>query len=262
MRIGINTASYFGRASNYQTSIAEWGAAERRVIENASLAEFDRICADVAGAGFRYAELWMAHAFPKFMTPGLADEMRKIWERHGLAITSYSCSLGDPVRWPRWTRFCFETAKMLGIETITSGIGKEAAPVIYAHCREYGIRVAAENHPEKHPDEIRSVIGNYGDWIGACVDTGWFGTQGFPAEEALRLLRDHLFHVHLKDVREAGQHNSTRLGTGIVNIEGCVQVLKETGYDGTLSLEQESGDHDPTEDCAYGRRLVESLLAK
>ncbi|WJH32516.1 hypothetical protein N6H14_19385 [Paenibacillus sp. CC-CFT747] len=96
MKIAMISANYFGRASGYRTSMDEWGAAERRVIERASLEEFDRICADIAGAGFRHMELWMAHAFPKFMTPFLAEEMKAVWERHKLEVIGYSCSLGDP----------------------------------------------------------------------------------------------------------------------------------------------------------------------
>ncbi|MEH7745373.1 hypothetical protein V7659_10020 [Neobacillus drentensis] len=134
MIIGFQTANYFARATNYQTSMDLWGEAERKVIETFSLAEFDRICGDIQGAGFQDIELWMGHSFPKFMTPFFAEELQKIWKSHGLSVYSYSCSLGDPVRYPRWTRLCFETAKMLGIELITSGITKESAPVIYSLC--------------------------------------------------------------------------------------------------------------------------------
>ncbi|MCL6442385.1 MAG: sugar phosphate isomerase/epimerase [Alicyclobacillus sp.] len=249
MRIALNSATYFGKASGYQTSVEDWSRAERSVIENASLREFDHLCADVRRSGFRHMELWMGHAFPKFMTPDLALELRQIWERHGLTVVGYSCSLGDPVRFPRWTRLCFETCQMLGIEQIASGISKEAAPVIYAYCREYGIRVAIENHPERHPDEILAIIGDYGDWLGTCVDTGWYASQGFHAPEAIRRLKDHLFHLHFKDVLSEGAHVCTRLGTGVADIAGCIEAVRELGYDGSLSIEQESGDHDPTDDC-------------
>ncbi|KKI90092.1 hypothetical protein WQ54_23565 [Bacillus sp. SA1-12] len=113
MLIGFQTANYFARAANYQTSIDNWSDAERKVIENYSLAEFNRICSDIKGAGFTHIELWMGHAFPKFMTPYFADELKMIWQNHGLDVYSYSCSLGDPVRHPTWTGLCFETAKML-----------------------------------------------------------------------------------------------------------------------------------------------------
>jgi L-ribulose-5-phosphate 3-epimerase len=262
LRIGFQSANYFARSSNYQTSMDEWGAAERRVIEDFSLAEFNRICTDIKRAGFSYIELWMGHAFPKFMTPYMADELKDVWKRHGLTVISYSCSLGDPINAPHWTRLCFETCKMLGIDMITSGITKDSAPEIYSLCREYGIKVAVENHPEKHPGEIRAVIGEYGDWIGAGGDTGWFGTQGYPADMALRQLKDHLFHVHLKDVKEVGAHNTTALGTGVVDIKACVEVLKEIGYESALSIEHEAGDHDPTEDCATSLIWVKEILGE
>ena len=43
MIIGFQTANYFARATNYQTSMDMWGEAERKVIETFNLAEFDRI---------------------------------------------------------------------------------------------------------------------------------------------------------------------------------------------------------------------------
>jgi L-ribulose-5-phosphate 3-epimerase len=260
MIIGFQTANYFARATNYQTSMDMWGEAERKVIETFNLAEFDRICGDIQGAGFQDIELWMGHSFPKFMTPFFAEELQKIWKSHGLSVYSYSCSLGDPVRYPRWTRLCFETAKMLGIELITSGITKESAPVIYSLCNEYGMKVGVENHPEKHPDEIKAAIGDYGDLLGATVDTGWYGTQGFSAAEAIWQLKDYLLNVHLKDVREIGEHNPVALGTGIAGIAECVQALKEIGYDRTVSIEHEAGKHDPTNDCAKALVWVKSLL--
>jgi sugar phosphate isomerase/epimerase len=256
MQIGFHTANYFARALDYQTNMDQWEESERKVSENFSLAEFDCICRDIKDAGFQQIELWMGHAFPKFMTQYLADELKGIWEKHDLSVYSYSCSLGDPVRYPRWTRLCFETAQMLGIELITSGISKEAAPVIYGMCNEFGIKVAVENHPEKHPekhpDEIKEVIGEYGDLIGSAVDTGWFETQGFSSAEAIRIL---------KDIKEVGKHQPVALDTGIVDIKECIQVLKEIGYDRTLSIEQESADHDPTDDCAAALKWVTEFEA-
>jgi len=260
MKIGFQTANYFARATGYQVSMDEWGEAERKVIENYSLAEFERICCDIKNAGFQSIELWMGHAFPKFMTPYFAEELNSILDKHGLDVYSYSCSLGDPIHYPRWTRLCFETAKMLGINLITSGISKDSAPVIYSLCKEFEVKVACENHPEKHPEEIRAVIGDYGDLIGACVDTGWFGTQGFDAPEALMYLRENLVNVHLKDVKEAGKHDPVALGSGIANIKECLHVLKEIGYNHTISIEQESGQYDPTIDCAQALSWVSASL--
>lgn len=249
MEIGFQMANYFARAANYQTTPDLWGEAERLVIEHFSLHEFDQICSDIASAGFRYIEVWMGHAFPKFMTSYYAEELKNIWEKYRLTPISFSCSLGDPIKAPHWTRMCFETASMLEIGLITSGIAKEAASTVYDFCKEFDIKVAVENHPEKHPDMIREVIKGKEDMLGAAVDTGWFGTQGYPADEAIRQLQDVLFHVHLKDVKEQGSHHTVAFHEGIVPIQACVHVLQEINYDGPLSIEHEAHDHDPTQEC-------------
>lgn len=261
-KIAFVTANYFARAMNYKATITDWGLADRRTLETFSLHEFNQICADIAGAGFQYVELWQTHGFPKFMTPDLALELKKIWEKHGLSVIGYAADVGDPVRSPRWTRLVFEAARMLGISMISGGVSGSAVPHLYEYCREYGIKVALENHPEKHPDEILAKIGDHGDWIGACVDTGWFGTQGYPAPDALRRLKGRLMHVHLKDVKAAGGHHTVALGNGVVDIEGCVQVLKEIGYTGIISIEHESEEGDPTAECAQAKRWVEELLRR
>ncbi|HEU5140534.1 MAG TPA: sugar phosphate isomerase/epimerase family protein [Bacillales bacterium] len=260
MKIGLATASYFAKASNYQTSMDDWTNAERRVIESFSLKEFNSICSAISNAGFRYIELWMGHAFPKFMTPYFAEEMKKILAHYQLEIIGYTCHLGDPINAPRWTELCFETCQMFDVKLITSGVSQEGASKIYRYCEEYDMKVAVENHPEKHPNEIRTVIGDYGDRLGAGVDTGWFGTQGFPAHEALISLKDYLLNVHLKDVKEAGAHHPTALGSGVVDMERCIRTLKELGYDDRVSIEHESEDHDPTKDVRHGRMQVEDWL--
>ncbi|HET7628132.1 MAG TPA: sugar phosphate isomerase/epimerase family protein [Bacillales bacterium] len=261
MKVGLATASYFAKPSNYSVSMDDWGEAERRVIETFCLQEFQQLCTAIAGAGFRCIELWMGHAFPKFMTQDLADEMKMIAGKSELEMIGFTCHLGDPLNYPRWTELCFRTSRMFGIDLITSGVTKQGAPIVNDYCEQYGIKVAVENHPEKHPDEILEVIEPYRDWLGAGVDTGWFGTQGFPPEKALELMGDRLFNVHLKDVKEVGSHHPVALGSGVVDIEQCVRTLKQIGYDDRVSVEQESEDHDPTRECGEALQMIEELLS-
>ena len=61
-----------------------------------------------------------------------------------------------------------------------------------------------ENHPEKSPQEVLALIGDADDVLGAAIDTGWWATQGYDPVQAIRDLRERLFHVHLKDVEAAG----------------------------------------------------------
>ena len=122
------------------------------------------------------------------------------------------------------------------------------------------MRLGIENHPET-PAEMLAKIGDGGDGtIGTTVDTGWYGTQGIDAAEAIAALAPHLVLVHLKDVREVGAHNTCRFGEGVVPLERCVRTLQAIGYTGTFSVEHEPGDFDPAADIAASRALLEGWL--
>jgi sugar phosphate isomerase/epimerase len=65
----------------------------------------------------------------------------------------------------------------------------------------------------------------------------------------LKAVIDHVVHVHVKDVVGA---KCVALGQGTVNLAGCLDVLKQHGYTGALSLETE-GEYN-VEDT---QRLIE-----
>jgi sugar phosphate isomerase/epimerase len=119
-----------------------------------------------------------------------------------------------------------------------------------------------ENHPEKTPDEMLARIGDGGDGtIGTTVDTGWYGTHGYDAAEALRKLAGHVVHVHLKDVLKPGGHETCRYGRGCVPIADCVRVLKQTGYQGPIAVEHDPERFDPSEDCLASLAMLKGWLA-
>lgn len=70
--------------------------------------------------------------------------------------------------------------------------------------------------------------------------SGWKSGDGFGDElEVLKGIADRVVHVHVKDIDRNSQCVAT--GDGIVNIKGCIQHLKATGYSGVLSVETEGG---------------------
>jgi L-ribulose-5-phosphate 3-epimerase len=98
--------------------------------------------------------------------------------------------------------------------------------------------------------------------LGVTIDTGWFGTQGYPADDAVRALRGRLRHVHLKDVRAAGTHETCGFGKGVVPLRAVVQALAEIGYTGVLSVEHEPELFGPGTDLAAARRQLDGWLAE
>jgi len=70
---------------------------------------------------------------------------------------------------------------------------------------------------------------------------GWkSGESGSNELTVLQGIADRVVHVHIKDMNSDGQ--CVAAGDGIVNIRGCIDHLKQTGYEGVLSLETEGGD--------------------
>jgi sugar phosphate isomerase/epimerase len=128
---------------------------------------------------------------------------------------------------------------------------------------QYDLRLGLENHPEKTPAAMLDKIGDGGDGrIGTALDTGWYGTQGYDAAQAILDLQDHLFHVHLKDVRQVGAHETCRYGEGIVPVEACVAMLKKIGYTGAISVEHEPELFDPSDDCRANLVLLRAWLTE
>jgi L-ribulose-5-phosphate 3-epimerase len=116
-----------------------------------------------------------------------------------------------------------------------------------------------ENHPQKTSGELLGEIGtDHGGLIGATVDTGWFGTQGMDAAQAIRELGSNVFYVHLKDIRAAGAHDTCALGDGIVPVRECLAALEEIGYTGSISIEHEPEHYNPYPEVELSRqRLLE-----
>src|SRR5512141_1983897 len=81
----------------------------------------------------------------------------------------------------------------------------------------------------------RAAGGN--EWLGVCVDTGWLGTQGVNAAQAIAALGPLVRHVHVKDVLGSGSHQTCRLGDGIVDIPAVLAALQAIGYKGSYSWE-------------------------
>ena len=78
-------------------------------------------------------------------------------------------------------------AKILGGNTALLKHGRhEIVPIL----EDTGAVFAFENHPnEKNPEDVlRMLEGLDEQKVGICIDTGWFGTNGYDARKALEEL--------------------------------------------------------------------------
>lgn len=255
-RLAFVTANFVARAGNYQIRPFDWGKCHNKTVETFTVEEMESICAEIAAAGFRYIDLWIAHAYALAQNEESIERFHKILEKYNLKLVAAGLGLGGTQTNRAEAERDFTTLVRLGVPLLAGTMRKDDVPVIAGWCEKYGVRAAIDNHPEKHAEEILEKIGAYGKWIGACADTGWWGTQGAAAVREVILLRDHLFHVHLKDVREVGTHHTCAFGEGIVNIKGVLNVLDKINYPGLISIEHEPEYTEPVEDVRKSRALA------
>lgn len=248
MTISFMTANYVAREVGY--AMHGWGHGDRATNDAFRPLEtyeqrFDELLSGISALGFEAIDLWGAHLNPEWATDDHVETARGLLDARGLRVTTYATWVGPS----NLERAC-EIATAVGTDLIGAGFAGDRGRVL-AILRERGMRLGIENHPdEKTPRDVLAKIGDDGDVLGATVDTGWWGTQGYDAVRAIEELGERIFHVHLKDVLAPVEHDTCRWGDGIVDVEACVRALQRIGYTGALSVEHEPENYDPSEDCA------------
>jgi len=167
----------------------------------------------------------------------------------------------------------FDFAKAMGLVAISANPRKDKATfdLLDKLVPEYDVAIAIHNHgPHARYSKIRDVadaVKDHHPKIGACVDTGHYLRSDEDPVEALEVLKDRIYGVHLKDVRTfttGGKRQKifTILGQGDLNIFKCLQILKQINYPGCLSLEYEESEKNPLSDIAVSLQAIRDAAAK
>jgi len=85
-----------------------------------------------------------------------------------------------------------------------------------------------------------------------------------PVGEVIKLIGEHLFYVHLKNIikQASGEHLRVGLADGEINNREFLRLLKRCNYDGFIGLEApRPGDREwfAREDLAYLRSVMQNL---
>lgn len=276
-KISFMTANYVARQMDYDMGSGDWGHGDRASQDHFRPAKtfpqrFEAYLKDIQAMGFDELDLWTGILHPNWATDDHIDAARDLLKQYGLQVSSLAGYFGNN---PDEFEASCHLASELNVPLLGGGCGllsnREDRALMISILRKYGLRFGLENHPEKTPQEVLNKLHLGGDGrryadtgedlLGIAADTGWWATQSYDPPAALRELGSSLVYVHLKDVLAAGAHDTCRFGEGVADIQGCVQVLREIGYAGTLSVEHEPYHSDPTEDVIASADLLRQWLA-
>lgn len=236
-------------------------------------ARFEEIVSDIHEMGFSAMDIWTAHLNPAWATSEHLALAKKVLQAYNMQVVSLAGYFGDT---SKEVQASCRVARALNVDILggNTGLLQTGREELITILKDHGVRFGLENHPEKTPEEILEKVGDGGSgWLGIAVDTGWFGTHGYPADQALDVLGDYVIHVHMKDVfppvfsdppgvtMKSIGHETCAFGRGVVPIQACVETLRRGGYKGALSIEHEPEDKDPTDDVIESYALLKQWLS-
>lgn len=221
---------------------------------------FDAFVRSAVDAGFDTVDVWHPQLSYEWATAEHLAAARRVLDTHNVSVASYGSYYGETAEQFRRAN---EVARALGARILggqTELLARDRQALVEI-LREFGNVFGLENHAQLTAAELLDQIGpDDADVMGVTVDTGWFGTQGFDAAQAIRELGDRVMYVHLKDVRAEGAHDTCAFGDGIVPIADCVAALRDIDYSGPISIEHEPEHYNPFPEVARSRTTLLSLL--
>jgi sugar phosphate isomerase/epimerase len=108
----------------------------------------------------------------------------------------------------------------------------------------YGLRIMAEHPPSARVGvaEVRAML-DADERLGFHLDVGHAHVGGDRLEGFLKNFGPRIAHVHLSDNRGSADDHRT-LGDGWIDWPRAMRLLRQTGYDSTITLEVQSPDRE------------------
>ena len=253
IRIAFNTANLVAHYSGYRFQLSNWMDQHALAVERTGIEEWSDICQRIRSCGYDAIEVWVALVERCGTDAQRAAAFSAAMRENGLTPVALAATLNDTTA---------VLCKRLSIPAVAGGYWGSDKATAARVMRETGIAYNYENHPDKSVDEIRQQINFGADGFAVALDTGWLATQGVDSPKAVRELGRLIRHVHVKDVKAMGGHETVKLGTGCVDIPAVFRELKAIGYEGVLSWEDEPEDRNPFEIAAEMHEYMTQQWAK
>ena len=96
--------------------------------------------------------------------------------------------------------------------------------------------------------------------LGCNLDCGWAMNQREYPPLAIRKLNKHLLNLHMRDI-DGRMRQMVAPGEGVMDFKAIADAVKSVGFEGFISLEQDSFGGDMKEACRRYVRLMKEYLA-
>jgi sugar phosphate isomerase/epimerase len=161
----------------------------------------------------------------------------------------------------------FEYAKLAGMPVIVAAPSTDALDVVEKLAKEFQIKVAIHNHgPEDKffpsPYDVYKAVKGRDKYLGMCVDIGHTWRAGTDPTKAVLELRDRVYDLHVKDLRDLKNRDSQVIvGKGAIDFPALFRALIKIGYTGHVGLEYEIDVDNPLPGMQQSFAYMRGVLA-
>lgn len=163
----------------------------------------------------------------------------------------------------------FAYAKRVGVPLVVGVPNPELLDYTETVVKSSGIRLAIHNHgPEDKlypgPKNVYDLIKDRDEKMGICLDIGHAIRAGADPAAAIKLYKNRIFDLHIKDVTLAAKDGKAiEVGRGVIDFPALVKALHKVRYQGICSIEFEKDMTDPlaglAESTGYFKGVVKSV---
>ena len=255
MKLSYVTANLIGEPFGFNGD-TDWGKLDEAMIEQTTPASFRLIAKAVKKMGFEGIEVYTGHCSYVRRDLDFAKGIRDACAQEGLPIVAYAGGFGFPNATREDFQRTFRMCKALGCKLMAGGIAGSDWKLAAQMLRDEGLVIGYENHPEKSADEVLAKLSGKEDVIKVTLDTGNLTSKGGDARLAAEKLFPYLVHLHLKDVKAIGGHDTLALGKGVARVKDALDYVVAQGYNGWASVEHEPYDRNPNPEVAESLKTV------
>ncbi|WP_226022070.1 sugar phosphate isomerase/epimerase family protein [Halomicrobium salinisoli] len=114
-----------------------------------------------------------------------------------------------------------------------------------------GVEILVEPEPDlliETTDQFLDFVDRVdSDVVGCNFDAGHLFCVGEDPAAAVETLGEYATHYHLEDIPADRAHEHTQLGEGAMDIDGFLEAVEDTGYDGFVTVELYPYQETPAE---------------
>ena len=199
------------------------------------------------------------------MDKATRDKVLKLCADNNIKLIAYGVVNGkSPEEW----RQIFEFAKYMGIEVINVEPPYDEVPMINKLAMEFKQKVGIHNHATGskyyQPETVLKVLKGTSKYMGATPDDGHWMRSGIDPIKAYKELKGHIIALHFKDVNEFNnlKAHTVPIGTGVLDVKGALQTLKDIGFKGVMTLEYEYHWQNPVPDLKESVNYLKTVAAE